>query len=872
MKRLAFMMLLAFAPAFAGAAPQAYEEVYTGSDTEAGFYQYCYTNGVLCEIRDGADKVLEPVGRFDRYSANAGTNRLIYSVVRIPQGYDLDETILVNMKDWRLSDDRTNATEYASYSGMSIHVPGDGGLPRHDLLMALLPCFSWLKYQLLYWKNDGTTTSRRDSDFYYEQIYTNRVTAMDGVWSRPGYEFVGWSRNANAAEAEFQPGETKTGADFAATTNGVNLYAIWEKLDLDLTLDPRGGTVSTTSLVVHVDEPYANLPTPARERYAFDGWFTSASGGTLVTNGTMVTKTDSHWLYAQWTLSELEITLDPKGGTLADTNIVATIGDGYYLPEPLREGRTFLGWFDSPSGGTAVANGQTVAEGDATTLYAHWSTLSFTVSVGVDLPRGGSVSPEVGDHVFEDGEPLNLSANAKDGYSFVGWSDGSTAASRTIVVQSNATYWASFKADDLGVDVLASPDPVTTATYGTIYFLPNGGTGQMKPEKKVSGDWDFLPPCTFTRTGRTFLGWATDPDATTPVYSDEDEIDQWPSDYLVLYAVWSEPESDLPSGTNALTTAWTVATVTGPGTLTFAWRSDRVYSAVRGDFDTVARFYATNGMDTVKSMLWTGGDWTTVNVDLTDIPEGVKISCIWFVSEDTLDASLADVTWTPSGEEETKVAYYHVREGLAYDGTCQTGIVAIAGCLLSRDFAATNAGSYKAAVRLSDGYKWSDDTASPSKASWSIAKGVYDLGGVSLAGQRFIYDGTPKSLAVSGMLPPGVEVSYTGNGNTEVGRHEVTASFAVDEANYEPITDMLTATLFIEPPGVASVATFAPSEDGGSWTLALSASGAGVFTLATSTNLVDWTDIRSYTLEGEGATVEIPVEADGPVRFWKLVQ
>lgn len=69
------------------------------------------------------------------------------------------------------------------------------------------------------------------------------------------------------------------------------------------------------------------------------------------------------------------------------------------------------------------------------------------------------------------------------------------------------------------------------------------------------------------------------------------------------------------------------------------------------------------------------------------------------------------------------------------------------------------------------------------------------VSGLSFSDARFDYDGTPKFIYVSGAIPEGVTVSYSGNGQTELGIYTVVASFSVS-ANYEPIADM-TATLSI---------------------------------------------------------------------------
>ena len=87
-------------------------------------------------------------------------------------------------------------------------------------------------------------------------------------------------------------------------------------------------------------------------------------------------------------------------------------------------------------------------------------------------------------------------------------------------------------------------------------------------------------------------------------------------------------------------------------------------------------------------------------------------------------------------------------------------------------------------------------TAITTAVSLTISKAAYDMGGVSFNNRSFTYSGTARSLAVSGTLPAGVSVSYSGNGKISPGTYTVTASFTGDAKNYLPIPDM-TATLTI---------------------------------------------------------------------------
>ena len=68
--------------------------------------------------------------------------------------------------------------------------------------------------------------------------------------------------------------------------------------------------------------------------------------------------------------------------------------------------------------------------------------------------------------------------------------------------------------------------------------------------------------------------------------------------------------------------------------------------------------------------------------------------------------------------------------------------------------------------------------------TYSIAKADYDLSGAFWIGDGFVYDGTVKSVSLSG-LPEGVIVTgYTDARATESGKYTATASLSFDERNY----------------------------------------------------------------------------------------
>lgn len=167
----------------------------------------------------------------------------------------------------------------------------------------------------------------------------------------------------------------------------------------------------------------------------------------------------------------------------------------------------------------------------------------------------------------------------------------------------------------------------------------------------------------------------------------------------------------------------------------------------------------------------------------------------WF--EDTAAAvNSTNVFFAVWHEGPTEVEPPSAVTGLTYDGSVKTGVPTGANYTLSGN-TGVNAGGYTATATLASNCVWSDGSTGPKSIAWSIAKGSYDMSGVTFTGATVTYDGKPHSISVSGTLPSGVTVAYEGNGVVEIGDHAVTAKFTGDAANMNPIADM-TATLTIE--------------------------------------------------------------------------
>lgn len=112
--------------------------------------------------------------------------------------------------------------------------------------------------------------------------------------TRTGYAFAGWYTAKSG-------GKRITSDTTVNISEDQTLYARWTQKSYTVYFDANGGSVGTGSIKAVYGGTYGTLPTPTRDYYTFDGWYTAASGGDKVTSGTSVNLTKDHTLYAHWT-------------------------------------------------------------------------------------------------------------------------------------------------------------------------------------------------------------------------------------------------------------------------------------------------------------------------------------------------------------------------------------------------------------------------------------------------------------------------------------------------------------------------------------------------------------------------------------------
>lgn len=278
---------------------------------------------------------------------------------------------------------------------------------------------------------------------------------------RDGYVFQGWFTQESGGD-RYEEG-TVPAADI--------LYAQWErKVSKEITLEPENGEYYHEFWRTS-GEPFGPLPTPVKAGYIFDGWWTEKEGGTEITSDMIVLEDATY--YAHWIEGEPAYTIifDANGGTVSPGTKTVEVGQPYgELPEPVKEGYTFAGWYTSRYGGNRIEPGYTVGTAQDQTLYAHWSIKWYTVTFNAN---GGTVSTK-SKEVYFGGTYGTLPEPERDGYIFQGWYTDSlggvkvTATAKVGTAADHSLYarWEAREVGDYSFDDLTYAFSNSRSAFG----------------------------------------------------------------------------------------------------------------------------------------------------------------------------------------------------------------------------------------------------------------------------------------------------------------------------------------------------------------------------------------------------------------------
>jgi uncharacterized repeat protein (TIGR02543 family) len=361
-------------------------------------------------------------------------------------------------------------------------------------------------YTLSFDANYPDAISLSDRQITYGSI----IGTLPALSSRTAYTFAGWNTRRNGE------GLTYTENSTYLEPGDITLYAQWTAKEYYIIFDSQGGT-SVDNLKATYNSPIGTLAVPVRAGYTFDGWFTEANE--KYTDITVYNNTNNITLYAKWTAGTYTLTFDAQGGSSANSQQVTYGAIINVLPETVRLGYTFEGWFTEANGDGAKYTKETVySVTDNTTLYAKWTLKRHTISF--DAQGGNTVSAIQTDY----DATVSLTDATRTGYTFKGWntkSDGtgiSYIGSIHYTADSDISLYAQWEAN----------------TY-TLNFDVQGGNPINNQSVTYNHAVGILP--NLTRTGYTFDGWFTGTNGGGIQYSETTVYTV--ADNTTLYAQWT---------------------------------------------------------------------------------------------------------------------------------------------------------------------------------------------------------------------------------------------------------------------------------------------------------------------------------------------
>ncbi len=504
------------------------------------------------------------------------------------------------VKDWGLIQ-KSNASSYPYFDFDKVEWMGVSSMDytheydssRKDSYLTLW--LRWYRFNLSFNSNGGSEVDAI-SDIPYKVstgikengylTYTENTVSLPTP-TRTGYTFNGWQRSGKTA---FLKGNV-TSSDIGVNADGENitLTAQWTANRYTVTFNANGGTVSSSGLTVTYNSTYGTLPTPTRAGYQFNGWYTAEDGGSQVKADTEVAITANQKLYAHWT-EMYTVSFKSEGGTVYATYSVLY---GEKVTPPSVEvpvGRRLDGW---KYGGRLYAPTEPITVAYSMELIAQFEMLHTEVhSLSCEPVDGGSVglSPVVGGMYGDYGREVILTATPSVSHNFVRWSDGSTDPNHKVRIVCDTNFVAHFEKKYFTVNFfdMDGTTPLTAAQrieYGnpavapsapqhvgltftgwepsdfgsvvsnmsivaqyetnsyTVVYDPNGGTGSMTNDVFMYFMEYGLQSNSFVRPVHEFVGWASNPCATTNEveYADGDIVSNLTAvagGTNVLYAVW----------------------------------------------------------------------------------------------------------------------------------------------------------------------------------------------------------------------------------------------------------------------------------------------------------------------------------------------
>lgn len=322
---------------------------------------------------------------------------------------------------------------------------------------------------------------------------------------KEGHTFTGWvTRDPDGTEHPLTSDTLITGSLVAYPKYAQKGYTITFEPGEETELDPTKVTTTSEGRI-----PDGSMPDdPVWEGHTFNGWYTSATGGTKINRRTVFTQDTT--VYAHWDGSDGEtpsgeytITFDADGGSATFTSAKTVNGKLKELPTATKSGYTFDGWYN----GSSAVTVDTVYTAD-TTLKAHWksdggsdgpSSAPYTITFN---PNGGNLETAATALTDLQGRLMSIPTPRRTGYSFDGWYNGTERVTTATVFTKNTEVVARWTTGSGGG---SGSDSGTNGDNGYTVTVNNNSGGRVSVSTTYAREGDRV-----TVTIRPYTGYQLD--------------------------------------------------------------------------------------------------------------------------------------------------------------------------------------------------------------------------------------------------------------------------------------------------------------------------------------------------------------------------
>ena len=257
-----------------------------------------------------------------------------------------------------------------------------------------------------------------------------------------------------------------------------------------------GDTNPISSVLKYRGEALGPLPIPVREDYTFDNWYTDSNYQNVANPTSLVSGNTT--LYANWNpILAIEVTLHLNDGTITGVTSPISMNSGELLdnlPDPEREGYTFVGWFTDSA--CTIPFDPTEPITASMDLYADWELIQ-TVTITLHL-NDGTITGVTSPITINSGELLdNLPDPEREGYTFEGWFTDSACTipfDSTQPITTDLDLYADWEEDNYVASVNGTKYTTLSAAINAV------PTGKVKTTVKILKNITLTSPQSIPNT------------------------------------------------------------------------------------------------------------------------------------------------------------------------------------------------------------------------------------------------------------------------------------------------------------------------------------------------------------------------------------